>query len=262
MSEHMQREGLFTGWPLARAMCLGLIGAMGAGVVGCQTANEHRTATGAIVGTAVGATAGALLSKDKTKGALIGGAAGAVVGGGVGYVLQRQKEKYDQIEGVQANEQTVYIPEQTDQAQTTSDQSATAEGGAESTAQNTSFVPAQGLSMTLSSEVLFTQGSSALTSQGTAKVAEIAKVMKEFPDSDVFIMGYTSSEGDDAMNVQLSQRRADSVKNTLIANQVDAGRLTSLGMGSSSPVASNDTEAGRMQNRRVEILVVPRQTAS
>lgn len=243
---------------LGRWMCLGLMGAMGTGLTGCQWMNEHRTATGAVAGTVVGATAGALISDDNTKGALIGGAVGAAVGGGIGYVLQRQKDKFNEIENIEAKEQTVYIPqtEPAASAETTPGETT------ETTPENVEFVPAQGLSMTISDSVLFAFDSSALTPEGTAKIGEIANVLKEFPDSDVFVMGYTSSDGDDAYNVQLSQRRADAVKNTLIANQVAASRITALGMGESNPVAPNDTEAGRAQNRRVELLVVPREAAS
>jgi outer membrane protein OmpA-like peptidoglycan-associated protein len=252
-------SGLNLNGRFARALCVGMIGVMGTGLVGCETANEHRTATGAIAGTVIGAAAGAMISDDSTKGALIGGAAGALVGGGIGYVLQRQKEKFDEIEGVQANEQTVYVPEVSNPSGQTGAESSS-EG--EVVAEEVTFTPAQGLTMTLTEQLLFPYDSSALTSQGTSKVAEIADVLKEFPDSDVFVMGYTSSDGDDGYNVQLSQRRADAVRNTLIANQVSSGRITALGMGSSNPVATNDTESGRMQNRRVEIIVVPRETAA
>lgn len=251
-----------------RGVCVGLIGVMGAGLSGCETANEHRTATGAVVGTVVGATAGALLAgdDDRGKGALIGAAAGAAVGGGIGYVLQRQKDKFNEIDGVEANEETVYVPAPQDADAPTADESGalddtTWDTGEEASAQEVSLVPAQGLSMSLTEQLLFPVNSSALTPEGTRKVGEIADVLREFPESDVFVMGYTSSDGDDAYNVQLSQRRADAVRNTLIANQISPSRITALGMGSSNPVATNDTAAGRLQNRRVEINVVPRKSA-
>lgn len=258
---------------LRRGLCVGLVGVMGAGLAGCETADEHRTATGAIVGTLVGATAGALLAgdDDRGKGALIGGVAGAAVGGGIGYVLQRQKEKFNEIEGVEASEETVYVPAPQEADAPTVDESGalddtTWESGEGSTGeartQEVSLVPAQGLTMTLTEQLLFPVDSSALTPEGTRKVGEIADVLKEFPESDVFVMGYTSSDGNDAYNVSLSQRRADAVKNTLVANQISPYRITSLGMGSSNPVASNDTQAGRLQNRRVEIVVVPRKSAA
>lgn len=259
MKVHVEGVRSIAGSRMGRWVSLGLIGAMSTGLTGCQWMNEHRTATGAVAGTVVGATAGALISDDNTKGALIGGAVGAAVGGGIGYVLQRQKDRFDEIEGIEATEQTVYIP----QTESVADSGGAVEGTGETApAESVDLVPAQGLSMTISDSVLFAFDSSALTPQGTAKIGEIANVLKEFPDSDVFVMGYTSSDGDDAYNVQLSQRRADAVKNTLIANQVAASRITALGMGESTPVASNDTEEGRAQNRRVELLVVPRETAS
>jgi outer membrane protein OmpA-like peptidoglycan-associated protein len=254
----MNHEGLLTEGRMMRAVSLGLIGLLGVGLTGCRTMDEHRTVTGAVAGTVVGAAAGALIAEDSAKGALIGAAAGAAIGGGVGYLLQRQKDKFDKIEGVEATEQTVLVPQQ---------QTGAEAGGAEAwedgaEVQPVEYVETQGLTLNLQEQVLFAVNSSALTSAGTTKVAEIAAVLREFPDSDVFILGYTSSDGGDAYNVELSQRRADAVRNTLIANQVAANRLTALGMGASNPIASNDTAEGRSANRRVEIIVVPREEAA
>jgi outer membrane protein OmpA-like peptidoglycan-associated protein len=114
----------------------------------------------------------------------------------------------------------------------------------------------------MNSDVLFPVGSSALSDVGRGKIREIAQVLTQYPDSDVFVRGYTSSEGEDQMNFELSQRRAEVVRNELIADGVDAARVDARGMGESNPIATNDTEPGRIQNRRVEINVVPRGNAS
>ena len=108
--------------------------------------------------------------------------------------------------------------------------------------------------------MLFDKGSSALTARGVTRVREIAQVLRDYPDSDVYIRGYSSSEGDDKVNYELSQRRAEVVRNASIAAGIDPVRLFAQGMGSSNPLADNNTESGRIQNRRVELIVVPRST--
>ena len=74
----------------------------------------------------------------------------------------------------------------------------------------------------------------------------------------VEVAGHTDSVGSDAYNQGLSVRRADSVKNYLVSKGVNASRLTARGYGESQPVASNDTDAGRAENRRVELIVLDR----
>ncbi|MBI1785303.1 glycine zipper 2TM domain-containing protein, partial [Candidatus Sumerlaeota bacterium] len=87
---------------------LSLIAALGAGSMGCETMNEHRTATGAVAGTLIGAAAGAAIdSHNRGRGALIGAAAGAAVGTGVGYMLQKQKQAFDRIKDLESQERTV-----------------------------------------------------------------------------------------------------------------------------------------------------------
>jgi outer membrane protein OmpA-like peptidoglycan-associated protein len=69
------------------------------------------------------------------------------------------------------------------------------------------------------------------------------------------VEGHTDSVGTDDYNMKLSQRRADSVRDYLTANGISAGNVTATGLGKADPVASNDTSAGRQQNRRVELVV-------
>ena len=195
----------------------------------CQTVSEHRTATGAVAGTALGAGAGALIDKDNPyRGALIGAAAGALVGTGIGHVLQKQKQAFDRIEGLEARQQTVILqqpPQFSDDGMTR---------------QPRESKPVESLMLRVPNEVLFEKGSSALSAQGAQKLREMAKVLQEYPDSDVYIRGYTSSEGDDRTNFELSQRRAEVVKGELAAAGVIPSRLYVQGMGSSSPIASKE----------------------
>lgn len=224
-----------------------LIAAVLTSVVGCQTVSEHRTATGAVAGTALGAGVGALIDKDnRYRGALIGGAAGALLGTGIGHILQKQKQAFDRIEGLETQQQAVILqqpPQYGDDGQTRLPRQSD---------------KVEALLVRVPSEVLFERGSSSLTPHGAQKVRDVAQVLHDYPDSDVYVRGYTSSEGDDKTNFELSQRRAEIVRNELAAAGVSGSRLYAQGMGSSNPIAGNDTEAGRAVNRRVELFVVPR----
>lgn len=229
-----------------------LAAALISGTVGCQTGGEiNRTRTGALTGTLLGAGAGALIDKDEpARGALIGAAAGAALGGGIGHVLQRQKEAFARIEGIETAEETVLIQQPTAPPVTTGP-GETMEPAAPAEVEQ----PA--LRLRMQSDVLFPVGSSALTEAGRAKIREIAEVLSTYPDSQVYVRGYTSSEGGDQMNYELSQRRAQVVQNELIAAGISPSRIQAQGMGPSNPIADNSTEAGRVLNRRVEIHVVP-----
>jgi outer membrane protein OmpA-like peptidoglycan-associated protein len=212
---------------------------------GCETMKQHKIASGATIGAAVGALGGAAVAghKNRGTGALIGAAAGAALGGGVGYYLDRQEKKLKEIPDVEVNR----VPEAPAPAYT--------EGPAPTP------VPAH-LDVRISNEILFDKASSSLKSQGITKMAEVADVLKQYPESTVVVQGYTSSEGGDATNLALSQRRAEVVRNQLVANGIDPARVTAVGMGSSNPLASNTTESGRIQNRRVEIQIIPKPSAA
>jgi OmpA-OmpF porin, OOP family len=113
-----------------------------------------------------------------------------------------------------------------------------------------------GLKVALSSAD-FDSGTSKFAPQSTDRIDHVAGLLKERPDLRVVITGYTDDRGSDAANMRLSQRRSDSVRDFLVAQGgVDGSRIESKGMGEAEPVASNDTEEGRAQNRRVELRIV------
>ncbi|MCP4640060.1 MAG: OmpA family protein [bacterium] len=236
---------------LPRSASLAIALVLTVALVGCQTASEHRTATGAIVGGLAGAGAGALIDSDNPgRGALIGAAAGAAVGAGIGHMLQKQKQSLDRIEDIETTQETIIVRQNELEADQQAQQ-AQAED-----------VKTEALRVRISSDVLFSVGSSSLSEQGAAKIGEVAAVLGEYPDSDCIVQGYTSSEGGDQANMELSERRATVVKNQLIASGIAANRLTAMGMGSSNPVSDNTTNEGRMRNRRVEIIIIPRAEAA
>jgi len=85
----------------------------------------------------------------------------------------------------------------------------------------------------------------------------VAKVLKKYSNSTVMVMGYTDSTGSVDYNQALSQQRAQSVASYLMGQGVKSSRFEVMGMGISNPIASNSTAAGRAQNRRVEIKIIP-----
>ena len=113
---------------------------------------------------------------------------------------------------------------------------------------------ARGLIVNLS-DVLFDTGKSTLLPGAREKLAKISGIVLAYPDLRLGIEGYTDSVGSDAMNQQLSEQRAGSVRDYLTNANIPVASMTSQGFGETQPVASNDTAAGRQQNRRVELVV-------
>ena len=98
--------------------------------------------------------------------------------------------------------------------------------------------------------------SAEITADGSELLDEVAdRMVNEFPEITVTVEGYTDSRGDENYNQGLSLRRADAAKQELVSNGVAADRITTVGMGESNPVASNDTDEGRAANRRVVLKV-------
>lgn len=115
----------------------------------------------------------------------------------------------------------------------------------------------RGLVVTLG-DVLFEVDRAELKPGATARLANLVDVLRENPASTIAIEGHTDSTGDDAYNLSLSQRRADSVKAYLVSQGIDTMRITARGLGEGVPVASNNDAAGRQQNRRVEVVIQDR----
>ena len=113
---------------------------------------------------------------------------------------------------------------------------------------------ARGLIVSLS-DVLFDSGKSTLRPVAREKLAKISGIVLAYPDLRLAIEGNTDSVGSDAMNQQLSEQRAGSVRDYLAKENIPATSMTSQGFGKTQPVASNDTAEGRQQNRRVELVV-------
>lgn len=115
------------------------------------------------------------------------------------------------------------------------------------------------LVINLPETITFPSGSAALKSEGNAVIAQIAKVLAQYNQSTVTVIGHTDSTGSVELNNRLSVQRAESVANIMQANGVGDFRLKALGAGSSKPIASNDTAEGKAKNRRVDIVLSPLQ---
>lgn len=195
---------------------------------GCNASNTAKgTAIGGGGGAAIGAGIGALLggSDGATWGAGIGAVVGGAAGALIGNKMDRQKKELEQIKDAQVE----------------------------------SVNDGQAIKVTFDSGILFATSSSALNQASRNSLTQFANSLKSNPDTDVHIYGHTDSTGGDKINVPLSNQRAGSVESFLSGQGISTSRMTAEGLGSSQPVADNGTTAGRQQNRRVEIYIVPNQ---
>ena len=112
----------------------------------------------------------------------------------------------------------------------------------------------RGLVLTLTGSVLFATGKSELLPGAQKKLDDVVAALKEDPRS-ITIVGHTDSVGSDDMNMQLSQKRAEAVRNYISTHGVAGDRVQAQGMGKTQPIADNKTAEGRANNRRVEIIL-------
>lgn len=114
-------------------------------------------------------------------------------------------------------------------------------------------VDADGCPVKATLHLHFSSDSSKVDATGTSEVKEFATFLKESPAYKATVVGHTDSTGSDKYNQKLSEKRANTVKEMLIKEGVDANRLSSMGEGEKMPVASNKTKAGRAENRRIDV---------
>lgn len=205
--------------------------AMAGMMAACTTTNPYTGQTqtskavwGTAIGAATGAATGALVSKKSGKGAIVGGLAGAAVGGGVGYYLDVQEAELRQ----------------------------------ELASTGVSVVRnGDSIRLIMPGNITFKTDSSDINASFYTTLNSVAKVLNKYSNSTVMVMGFTDNTGAVDYNQILSQQRAAAVAAYLQGQGVKASRFEIVGMGISNPIASNDTEAGRAQNRRVEIKIIP-----
>ncbi|MFN4224905.1 MAG: OmpA family protein [Hyphomonas sp.] len=202
---------------LAAALVLPLVQA-------CESGPSQRVLTGTAAGAIIGAGAGMMAGGDDKRNAAIGAAVGAIAGASVGVYMDKQEEKLRQ----QTAGTGIEVQRQGDQ-----------------------------LALTMPSGITFAQSSATIQPAFYQALNSVAATLVEYPSTAVDIRGHASSEGARDFNQRLSQQRADAVRNYLANQGVQPVRMTAIGMGIDYPVADNSTEAGRIQNRRVEIILTP-----
>jgi outer membrane protein OmpA-like peptidoglycan-associated protein len=114
----------------------------------------------------------------------------------------------------------------------------------------------EGILITFDSGILFDFDSYALKPATRANLDELSTTLNKYDDTEVLVLGHTDNVGTDEYNEGLSEQRARAVRNYLVTKQVSGPRLSTIGYGETDPIASNETETGREQNRRVEIVIV------
>lgn len=201
----------------------------GAVFTGCNTVrNANNTQKGAAAGAAAGAVLGGVLGNNvgSKNNSALGAVLGGVIGGTAGAVIGKNMDKQAQeIEDVLPGAKVERVGE--------------------------------GIKVILNENTVnFGFDSAELSSTAKSNLDKIVKVFKEHPRTHIYVYGYTDSVGRDEYNMKLSRTRANSVKAYLVSKGIGTRRVTAQGMGEADPIATNETDAGRALNRRVEFGIV------
>ena len=194
------------------------------GILGSGCNSLTKTQKGAAIGAGAGGTVGAFIGKaagNTALGAIIGGAVGGTAGAFIGRNMDRQAAEIKQT-----------VPGAT----------VTREG--------------EGILVKFDSGILFDTDKADLKPAAQTNLQNLANSLQKNANTNILIVGHTDDTGSDSHNMDLSVRRAESVKSYIVADNVSASRLTTSGKGEAEPIADNTTTAGRAQNRRVEIVIV------
>jgi len=113
----------------------------------------------------------------------------------------------------------------------------------------------EGIKITFDSGLFFDFDKSDLRPEAATNVERLAEILNRYPDTDILVEGDTDNIGSEAYNLKLSERRAQAVANFLVGQDVAGSRISIVGLGETNPIASNATDYGRQQNRRVEVAV-------
>lgn len=204
------------GSTVAVALALGIM------CTGCSSLNK--TQKGAAIGAGAGGTIGALIGHsagNTALGAIIGGAVGGTAGALIGHKMDKQAAEIKQT-----------VP------------------GATVVRQG------EGILVKFDSGILFDVDKTDLKAAAKSNLTNLAASLQNNAQTNITIIGHTDTTGTASHNMDLSIRRAEAVRSYITANNVSSSRLSTLGKGSTEPIASNSTASGRTQNRRVEIVIV------
>ena len=173
-------------------------------------------ATGAVVGGLIGKAAGSTIV-GAILGAAVGGAAGVYIGR---YMDKQAAEMRKDLEGAKVER------------------------------------VGEGIKITFDSGLLFDVGKATLRDTSKANLTDLARILNKYPDTNILLEGHTDSTGAEDQNLTLSKERAEAVAFFLAENEVTSGRFSVKGYGEAQPIAPNDTEEGRQQNRRVDVAIM------
>ncbi len=201
-------------------------------LAGCTTTNPYTSQpelSKAAIGAGIGAVSGALLGQaiggsHRRQNTEIGAVLGAIAGGSVGYYMDEQQAALRrQLQGT----------------------------GVSVTRQGNNII------LNMPSDITFPINQYAIQPRFYPVLNSVAKVLKHYYKTQIIVAGYTDDTGTPQYNLQLSRKRAQAVADYLIAQGVQPIRIQTVGYGEADPVASNATAAGRAQNRRVTITLIP-----
>ncbi|NIR45535.1 MAG: OmpA family protein [Gemmatimonadetes bacterium] len=194
--------------------------ALTVGTQACATKKQTGALVGAGAGAAVGGAVGAAAG-NTVVGAIIGAAVGGAAGLIIGDYMDRQAAEIERdLEGATVTR------------------------------------VGEGIRITFGSGILFDVDKADLRPVAQQELVDLAKILNKYPDTIVLVEGHTDSTGPEAYNMELSERRAQSVAHYLATQNVTPSRFSTVGYGEVQPIASNETAAGRQQNRRVELAIM------
>lgn len=199
-----------------------VIAAFAITTIGCKTLSKQDK--GVIVGAGGGGVIGGVIGKatgNTARGAVIGAVVGGVAGGIIGRKMDKQAEEIKEVVGEDAEVKR--------------------EG--------------EGIIIEFRDKVLFDFDRSDLSATARTNLEKLANVLNKYPDTNIEILGHTDDKGTDAYNQRLSERRANASADYLRSLGISNTRLKTRGLGENDPKVSNDTDAGRAENRRVEFVI-------
>ena len=199
---------------------LAMVVVLGAAMTGCGTSSAVQ---GGAIGAGGGGIIGGLIGKaagNTALGAIIGAAVGGTTGAIIGHNMDKRAAE---LRNDLSNAKIERVGE--------------------------------GIKITFDSGILFASNSYELQQSAKSNIDQLSKMLNKYPDTNILIEGDTDSQGSDELNQKLSERRAQAVADYQKGQGVAGSRISTVGLGEHNPVASNETAAGRQQNRRVEIAI-------
>lgn len=206
-----------TTYPVALAIVIAIVSQI---FLGCNATN---TTKGGAIGAGVGGTIGGALG-HRSDNTVVGAIIGAAVGGAAGALIGRQMDK--QAEELKRDLEGAHVER-----------------------------VGEGILITFESGLVFDHDSYGLRAETKSNLTKLAETLKKYDDTNILIEGHTDNTGEDTYNQKLSENRADAVEDYLLTQGITGNRVTTKGYGESQPLDSNESEAGKQKNRRVEVAI-------